>query len=174
MTPEIEVLKKLAAGTINKGKLPVITAALEAARDLAATLEAKSDSEDDTTEFDDYESELENALSDLECGCTDLEMAEEKDERDDAIDQIETALGEVITNLDAIMKVAVISEVDHQEIYTEASAKFREVVKAKGDLFASLEDWYAASPSEPIKRSRIKAMNKILQEIGEIIAKQKT
>ena len=31
MTPEIEALKKLAAGTINKGKLPAITAATKQA-----------------------------------------------------------------------------------------------------------------------------------------------
>jgi len=173
MNTEIETLKKLAAGTISKGKLPAITAALEETRDLAALLEAKSEADDDIVEFEELESQLENALSDVESGCEELEIAEEKEERDDAIDQIETALGEAITYLEAIMNVAVISEVDHQEIFKEAGAKFSEVVKTKGNPEVLLETWYNSSPSDAVKRSRKKAIKKIYQAIAEIISKQK-
>ena len=176
MIPEIEVLKKLSAGSINKAKLPAIIAAQEAASCLAASLEAKSDSEEDTSEFEGFESDLEIALDDLQSGCDELEMAEEKEEREDAIDQIERALNDVISYLEAIMKIAVISEVDHTAIHADATAKIQAIIAAMAGQFSSerfnteLEAWYASSTSEPIKRSRKKAVASIFEEIAQAAA----
>ena len=128
MIQEIEALKKIASGKINKARLPAIQAELAKATELCERLESKSNDEDTTEEFEDSKSQLEDALSELEDACGNLDAAEDKEERDDAVDQIECALDEAISGLESVMSVAVVNSADDSALKSEATAKLEELL----------------------------------------------
>lgn len=159
MRPEIEALKKLAAGTINKGRLAAIRAAQAKANELLNHLEPKPDDEDAAQEFEDVQSQAENALQELEFACDDLEGAEEKEDRETACEQIEEWLGEAITNLESIMEVAVISAVKPVATEEEDIARVRKILSLPQEERArAVLNWLGSSPTPEIKQRRLKAL----------------
>ena len=166
MIQEIEALKKIAAGKINKARLPVIQAELAKASELCERLESKSDNEDTNEEFEDFKSQLEDALSELENACDDLEAAEDKEERDDAVDQIACALDDAISGLEAIMPVAVVSSADHSAVKNEVKAKVEELLRLPPEeRGTALQTWIQSFATEGLKQRRIKAFEEHLESL---------
>ena len=173
MMPEIEQLKNLAAGTINKGRLVAIRAAHLKAYNAFCHLESKPGDADMTLVFEDAQAEIEDALSELEFACDELETAEEKEEREDAIDQVKGSLEEAISSFESIMEVAVIGAVNHvakqneqeEEEAKENEAKVKEILSLPlAERFGAVKEWLDSASTPELRDRRWKAVESVVSK----------
>jgi uncharacterized protein (DUF885 family) len=143
MRPEIETLKKLATGTINKGRLATIRAAQAEADELLHHLEPKPGDENAAVKFDNAQPE----------------DAEEKEDREQACDAVGEKLHEAITSLETIIEVAVVSAVKHVPTEEEDIARAGRILSLPQEERARAAiNWLDSSPTPEIKQRRLKAI----------------